>query len=382
MARIFKSFQVKIDHKKKSGVPTGQEPPPPPKRELDEEEVFQELSAELLTGPANSKIGEREAPDSPHEEVKPPSTSPTGTPAPKGHPLHQPPPPPPFDAAVAGKTHVPPAADGKQPSSFGAATRKALELAALELRLKEWEQELVKRESNLSREEEKLHSELIARRKNTEEEIAKSLELGRKSGENLVAGARAEADSIRKTAQAHVEEAKNKGFKEGYALGEEKGISKGEEQGLQEGRLEWQNLIQETEMLVTELQTSRMGLLKSAEEEMVRIILAFAKRVLKVEPLSRPEIILQNIDAAINKVSEVDKIVLRINLKDKSMTESHKTEFMRRLSTVRDLQIVEDSNLQPGGIKIETGVGTIDASVETQAQELENALLKFLNRGE
>jgi flagellar biosynthesis/type III secretory pathway protein FliH len=32
--------------------------------------------------------------------------------------------------------------------------------------------------------------------------------------------------------------------------------------------------------------------------------------------------------------------------------------------------------LTPGGIKIETGVGTIDATIESQSSELEKALLE------
>ncbi len=124
------------------------------------------------------------------------------------------------------------------------------------------------------------------------------------------------------------------------------------------------------------------GSLKAAEEEMVRLVITFAKRVLKTEPLVRPEIILQHIDAALNKIAEVDKIVICINLKDKTMTEAHKQEFLRRLHTVADVKVVEDSSLAPGGGKIETGVGTNDASLETQAPELENQILKCLERPE
>ena len=47
------------------------------------------------------------------------------------------------------------------------------------------------------------------------------------------------------------------------------------------------------EMLVKELQTSRMGILKSSEEEMLKLVVAFAKTVIKTEPLIQPEIVLK-----------------------------------------------------------------------------------------
>lgn len=129
-------------------------------------------------------------------------------------------------------------------------------------------------------------------------------------------------------------------------------------------------------MLINELQTSRMGILKSSEEEMLKIVFAFARSILKVEPLAQPEIVLKNIDQALNRVSEVDKVVMRINMRDKSMCQAHKDQFLGRLTSVSELRIVEDPTLAPGGIKIETGVGTIDATIESQARELEKALLE------
>ena len=187
---------------------------------------------------------------------------------------------------------------------------------------------------------------------------------------------------MRKSITNEVEAARQAAEKEGYALGEERGIAAGEKSGLQEITLEWQNIMQEAETLVNELQTSRMGILKASEEEMVRLVIAMARKVIKVECLSNPEIILHNIDAALNKISGADKIVMRINLKDKAMSEAHKSEFINRLSGISELSIVEDGSLTPGGIKIETGVGTVDATIETQAEELERALMRTLKRSE
>ncbi len=399
MARIYKAFQVKIDKDTKVAVPTSNKPPAAPaETEEDIEGLFQELSPDKLAGSGTKgKIDPDAVP--PAEGKAAPAAPPPGAPAsapvaaapvaaapgPGGapgpaRPAGPPAGPPPTGAIEAILSASATAArDG---SALSAVKRKALELMALEQRLREWEQTLVERESALTKEEEKFHHEMMARRQTVEEETKKQLEMARKSAETIMSTARAEAETLRKGATVELETVKQKAYKEGFALGEEKGIAAGEKAGLEEIKLDWQNLMQETELLISELQTSRMGLLKAAEEEMVRLVITFAKRVLKTEPLVRPEIILQNIDAALNKIAEVDKIVIRINLKDKSMTEAHKQEFLRRLHTVADVKIVEDSSLAPGGVKIETGVGTIDASLETQAQELENQILKYLKRPE
>lgn len=367
MAKIFKSFQVKIDPSTKTAVPTvwpPRPPGPPPGMDEDEEDsTFHAIPPESL-----GKTAKPIVPQAPGE-----------------HPTES------HEGARGDKQPVSPEATGSEGlsaeaaaaragSAKSAASRKSLELAALEQRLRDWEQQLTQRESLLRQEEEALHRESLARRQALEQESARILEMAKKTSESNLAAARAEAESIRKSAAVEIETVKQKAYKEGYALGEEKGISAGEKAGREEIALDWQNLMQETEMLISELKTSRMAMLKSSEEEMVRLVIAFARKVCKVEPVVQPEIILSNLDAAINKISDADKLVLRINMKDKTMTEAHKVELMRRLSTVNDLRIVEDGSLQPGGVKIETNSGTIDATIESQAQELENALMRFLKQ--
>lgn len=358
MSKVYKSFQVKIDRTAKTKIETmqvlAQEKKDDGPKELPDE-FFKEVPLELLTKK------QEEGP------AKPPQPPASATREPTG------------DSSGSGEAALP---GGKLGILLANINRRTNEMAQEEQRLKAWEKSLLDREKYIETEEGKLHQEIMTKRKHFEEETAKMMEMTRKSADNILKTANAEAESLRKAAKLETDEVKNKAHKEGYALGEEKGVAVGEKTGFEEGKMEWQSLIQETETLITELQTSRMGILKSSEEEMVRLIIAFAKRVLKSECMTRPEIILNNIDAALNKISEVDKIVLRINIRDKSMAESRKSDFMSRLSGVGELRIIEDPNLTPGGLKIETGVGTIDATIESQADELEKIILKTLKKAE
>jgi len=357
MAKIFKSFQVKIDKEHVQKIWTGQKiKPEKPKINIsdgEDSEGFKEIPPEKLGGtPSESSPGAPQAvaPDSDQDEIS-------------------------EEERVAS-------AIARASAILNAANRRSSEISLKEEKLRDWEKALIEREQLIEKEEAKLHQEILARRKALEEECAKMLEMAKKSADTILKTASAEAETMKKALQIELESIRAKAQKEGFALGEEKGIAAGEKAGFEEGKLEWQALIQETEMLVTELQTSRIGILKSMEEEMVKLILAFAKRVLKVECQTRPEIILNNIDAAINKISEVDKIILRINMRDKSLAESRKEDFMKRLSGIGELKIIEDSSLSPGGLRIETGVGCIDATIEAQAEELEKNILKVLKRSD
>lgn len=363
MGKIFKAHQIQIDSQKPVFIAHNQkikvaEPEMDPSEDAFAEEAFRALSPEHLAGSGEKivtrKGTEKKPVDDDDEDLE---THETATQKP---------------ASVLSLA----ARKSRHAAVLEALKIKELELEALEEELKDWESTLKEKEKVISTQEHDLSQSLIKRRQEVEAEAAMTLKMAKDSAASITEAARSEADAIKKTARIEVESLRDKAFKEGFSAGEAKGLTAGEEQGIHEASLDWQNLMKESEALINELQTSRMGLLKASEEEMLKLVISFAKTVLKVEPIAQPDIILRNIDQAINRVSEVDKIVMRINIRDKSMCQAHKDQFMARLSSVSELRIVEDPTLSPGGIKIETGVGTIDATIESQARELEKALLE------
>ncbi len=368
MARIFKANQIKIEPDKKVFIPHHQKIPEPPKEMEPEEEAFTEEVFQALSPVHLAGSGEKLVTGAKKEKASPEVVE-NGEKA-EGDVSGEEMPTQPRSQLSYG------AKKARHSAALEAIKIKELELEALEEELRNWEQELKDKERQLSTQEMELSQSSATRRNEAEAEARKTIEMAKESAKSVTEAAKAEAEAIKKAAQLEVESWRDKAYKEGYAIGEEKGISKGEEQGLHEARLDWQNLMKESEMLINELQTSRIGILKASEEEMLRLVIAFARSVIKVEPMAQPEIILKNLDHAINKIADVDKIVMRINMKDKAMCQAHKDAFMSKLGSVAELKIIEDPTLTPGGIKIETGVGTIDATIESQASELEKALIE------
>lgn len=367
MGKIFKANQIKIDKEKPVFVDHKQKIAKPeedlePAEDAFAVETFRALSPEHLAGSGEKIITKPAKPEDTETEAQ--TEKPAGE-KPPAEPVS-------FLSPAAKKA--------RHAAALEAIKIKELELEALEEELRNWENELRSKESSLTAQEQEFSQNLLKKRQEADAEASTAIKTARETAATIVETAKAEAEAIKKAAKLEVESVRDKAYKEGYSLGEEKGIASGEKQGLHEASLDWQSLMQETEALINELQTSRMGILKSSEEEMLKLVIAFARTVLKVEPVAQPEIVLKNIDQALNRVSEVDKIVLRINIRDKSMCQAHKDQFMARLGSVSELRIIEDSTLAPGGIKIETGVGTIDATIESQARELERALLEKLRK--
>ncbi|HAE40335.1 MAG TPA: hypothetical protein DCG57_17130 [Candidatus Riflebacteria bacterium] len=368
MGKIYKPHQIKIDSQKPIFIDHRQKIAKPeedlePSEDAFAVETFRALSPEHLAG-SGEKITTKKAPEKGDQTTPPAKPEAEKT-------SHE---PVSFLSPAAKKS--------RHAAALEAIKIKELELEALEEELRNWEEELKGKESKLTSQEQDFSQNMLKKRHDADSDANQSVKTARETAATIVETAKAEAEAIKKSARLEVDSVRDKAYKEGFALGEEKGIAAGEKQGLHEAGLDWQNLMQESEALINELQTSRMGILKASEEEMLKLVIAFARTVIKVEPIAQPEIVLKNIDQALNRVSEVDKVVLRINIRDKSMCQAHKEQFMARLGSVSELRIIEDPTLSPGGIKIETGVGTIDATIESQARELERALLNKFRKSQ
>lgn len=371
MAKIFKASQIKINSEKPVFIQHHQkivkpEAPIDPAEDAFAEEAFRALSPEHLAG-SGEKITTKPKPDQEESDTGPDKDAEDSETPKLARPES-------FLSQAARKS--------RHAAVLEAIKVKELELEALEDELKGWEASLQQKEREQTAKEQELSQAMIKRRQEVEAEAAKALKMAKEAASSISDAARAEAEAIKKAARLEVDSLREKAYKEGYTAGEDKGRAAGEAEGLHEIELDWKNLMLESEALVNELQTSRMGILKASEEEMLKLVIEFAKSVIKVEPVAQPEIILNNIDQALNRVAEVDKIVMRINLRDKSMCQAHKDQFLARLGSVTELRIIEDSTLSPGGIKIETGVGTIDATIESQARELEKALLEKFRKSQ
>lgn len=364
MGKILKAGNVNINLKKPVFIPNRQKLPKPeeklaPEEEAFTEEVFRAIPPEHLAGSGETfESDKKESSENNENQLENDNDS-------NEHELE--------------KKHRSQLSETTKKSRHMAALEtikiRELELEALEAELKDWETSLREKEKELSQLQAKQSQEITQKRAELEKESKSIIQLARESAQSLTESAQKEAQSIKKSASAEAESIREKAQAQGQKIGEEKGFSKGEAEGFKEAQLDWKNLIQETETIIKELQTSRISLLKSSEEEMLKLVIAFSKAIIKVEPMIQPEIILKNLDVAINQVSDADKIIMKINLKDKAMCQQHKEDLLAKLGSISELQVIEDSSLSPGGVKIETDTGTVDATIENQARELERALM-------
>lgn len=148
----------------------------------------------------------------------------------------------------------------------------------------------------------------------------------------------------------------------------EAALAEAREAGKQEG------LAQMTELLVRARQEAA-ALIERNEEELVRLALACAERIIGRALELDANLILEIAAQAIESVRQQRELVLRVHPDDALRLRNSRKKLMDLLGRTKDIAVREDPEIERGGCIIETENGTVDAQLSTQIRMLEAALL-------
>lgn len=115
---------------------------------------------------------------------------------------------------------------------------------------------------------------------------------------------------------------------------------------------------------------------REAEEDLVRLSIEIARRILRREILTDPEAILGLAKAALDRVEAREVIRVRTHPQDARTLETRFAE----LGMPERCEVSADPRLERGAVILETSRGMFDASVDTQLQEIERGFADLVRR--
>jgi flagellar assembly protein FliH len=118
---------------------------------------------------------------------------------------------------------------------------------------------------------------------------------------------------------------------------------------------------------IEELTGSRLRARREAEQDVVALALAVARRILHRELTMAPEALLGLVKAALDKMEARELHQVRVSRQDAAMVR----QFFEQMGLPQHVEVIADSSLAPGGVILESGRGLLDASVDTQLAEIE-----------
>jgi len=151
----------------------------------------------------------------------------------------------------------------------------------------------------------------------------------------------------------------------------EKGFAQGEKAGRELGEKRLDSVIKSFNGVLKEVKRLKETLYQESEQEMLRLVLAIARRVIQKEVSTDREIILNIIKSALKYVADQGEITIRLNPSDLEFATQHKEENMKEM---RNVIIEGDEEIQRGDAVIKSNRGTIDCGIEKHLQMVEEKL--------
>jgi len=162
------------------------------------------------------------------------------------------------------------------------------------------------------------------------------------------------------------EDLKERAYKEGFELGLKEGREKAQK--------EVEEILARLEGLIRSLEKIREEIYKKAEEEILQLSIAIAKKILRRELELNHSSVLQLVREAIRRLTEEDTIKVYLSFEDFELVKRHREDLIRELGESKHLIISPSQEVSPGGCFVETDFAQVDARLETQLETIIQAL--------
>lgn len=154
------------------------------------------------------------------------------------------------------------------------------------------------------------------------------------------------------------------------------GMREGEAAGRKRGAAELQPVIDRLARSIEEIGGMRARLRAEAEADLIQLALAIARRVLRRELVIDPEALHGLVLGALEKLGGQEISRVRVHPSHASLV----TESLRQNSASAKVEVIADPSRDLGAVIFETPRGNLDASVDSQLQEIERGLADRLRK--
>jgi flagellar assembly protein FliH len=113
------------------------------------------------------------------------------------------------------------------------------------------------------------------------------------------------------------------------------------------------------------------------EQEILRLIINIARKVIEYEVTLNPKIILRLVKNSIELLNEKEEIRILVNPEEWTTVRDNLDKLAVSIDLPKNIEVVPYENIERGGCRIDFKAGSIDADLDTQFTEIKRKLLKM-----
>lgn len=159
-----------------------------------------------------------------------------------------------------------------------------------------------------------------------------------------------------------------------------RGYAEGEKAGMDLSKQSMDPVMTQMRQTLVELEKLKKRLVADAEAEAVALALAISRKIIHQEIKTDPQVVLNTVRAALEKVVERDRIRIRLNPQDLEAAQSAFGQFSQLTDGMESVAFDADASISPGGCLVETQFGDIDGRIDQQMEWLEEIFLNEINK--
>lgn len=210
-------------------------------------------------------------------------------------------------------------------------------------------------------------------------EYEKKLEEAMRQAEEVLETARAKAGEIAYEAEVKAQEAREEGRRRGYEEGHQRGYDQGYREAYQEMTQKMEEKLDEQRnqmrQIIDSVTEEKEKVLEQYLDDLKRICLAVSEKIIQTSLRSSGEVIKRMIVAATDKIKKTQWAKIYISKQDSEMLVRGDMQLFKELAHLTDnLKIVAMENEDPGTCIIELPDEIVDASVNTQMENIKDIL--------
>jgi flagellar assembly protein FliH len=203
------------------------------------------------------------------------------------------------------------------------------------------------------------------------------------AAKGILVRARAEAAQIVAIAKTEAEEIKKNAQIEGFAGGLRDGLAKGREEGSKAGHTKaladnsqaMTTLIQALTTAVKDLDERREDLHTAGLHEVVELACGIARRVTRRQASFDPQVLCNNLKDSMALAVHAADIRIALNPTQVQTLQKELPNLKLSWPQLKHVELVEDSQIAPGGVRIFTLHGQVDGRIETQLDRIATELI-------
>lgn len=194
--------------------------------------------------------------------------------------------------------------------------------------------------------------------------------------EQLLAAAQAEAEAMK--IQAHADGLAS-GKKDGLAQGKAEGLKVGQKQAYDQVYKEQSEKLTQALSALREASTQFEGamreLIERADAEVLPLALTISRKVTKRLGNLDPRVVEANMREAIRLVMNKHNVRIAINPEQRKLVEELTVTLKQQWPQMEHVALVEDATIAPGGCRVTTAGGEIDADLDAQLDRIARELV-------